>query len=158
MSGMCDNHFRAALRTFLTVFIITSLFFCIPRIHAFSGCEEDCQKCHTLSTDEVKLILKKIQAADARVLKTRMSPVKGLWEVAIENKGRRDVLYVDFSKKFLVAGAIVEVDASLNKTKERLDELNKERRINTAKIPLKDALVLGSNAASRKVIVFTDPE
>lgn len=124
----------------------------------FSGCEEDCQKCHTITTDEITLILKKLQASDAKVLKTQMSPVKGLWEVAIEIQGQRDVLYVDFSRKFLVRGAILEVDAAINRTKERIDELNKDRRINPASIPLKDALVLGSNTAQKKVIVFTDPD
>ncbi|MCL5421624.1 MAG: hypothetical protein M1461_04020, partial [Nitrospirae bacterium] len=130
----------------------------LPNSYAFSGCEEDCLKCHSLSNDEVKVILGKIKATEANILKIQMSPVKGLWEVAIENKGQRGLLYVDFSKKYMVAGSIVEVNAALNKTKERLDELNKDRKIKPSSIPLKDALVLGSNTATRKVIVFTDPD
>jgi len=126
---------------------------------AFSGCEENCQKCHSLSDSEVKLVLEKIKLSDAKILKIQMSPIKGLWEVAIEDKGTRGLLYVDFSRKYMVAGAsILEVNAALNKTKESLDELNKDRRINPERIPVKDALVMGSNAATRKVIVFTDPE
>lgn len=125
---------------------------------AFSGCEENCEKCHSLSTNEVKLILSKLKATDAKILKIQMSPIKGLWEVAIENRGQRGLLYVDFSKKYLVSGSIVEVNAAINKTKERLDELNKNRKINPASVPLKNALVLGSNAATKKVIVFTDPD
>ncbi|MFN3395706.1 MAG: disulfide isomerase DsbC N-terminal domain-containing protein [Thermodesulfovibrionales bacterium] len=127
-------------------------------VYAFSGCEENCEKCHRLSNDEVKLILNKLKAEDAKILKVQMSPVKGLWEVAIESKGQRGLLYVDFSKKYLISGSIVEVNASINKTKERLDELNKDKRINPASVPLKDALILGSNSASKKVIVFTDPD
>jgi len=130
----------------------------LSNAHAFSGCEENCQKCHSLSSEEVQLILKKIKATEAKILKIQMSPIKGLWEVDIENKGQRGLLYVDFSKKYLVAGSIVEVDAAINKTKERLEELNRGRRINPSSIPLKNALVLGSNAASKKVIVFTDPD
>lgn len=126
--------------------------------YAFSGCEENCQKCHNLSNEEVGLILKKIKAQDAKILKIQMSPVKGLWEVDIDNKGQMGLFYVDFSKKFLVAGSILEVNAAINKTKERIDELNKDKRINPASIPLKDALVLGSNKAPKKVIVFTDPD
>lgn len=132
--------------------------FTAHEVPAFTGCEEDCQKCHTLSNQEVGVILGKIKAPDAKVLKIQISPVKGLWEVSIDNKGQRALLYVDFSKKFLVAGSIIEVDAAIDKTKERLDELNKDKRINPASIPLKDALVLGSNAATKKVIVFTDPD
>ncbi len=127
-------------------------------IYAFSGCEEGCEKCHTLSDQEIGLILEKLKVQDAKVLKTRMSPVKGLWEVAIEDKGQRGLLYVDFSKKYVVSGSIVEVDASLNKTKERLDELNKDKKIRPSSVPLKGTLVLGSKTAKRKVIVFTDPD
>lgn len=125
---------------------------------AFSGCEENCEKCHSLSTKEVKLILNKLKVADAKILKIQMSPIKGLWEIAIDSKGQRGLLYVDFSKKYLVSGSIVEVNAAINKTKERLDELNRDKKINPASVPLKDALVLGSNAATKKVIVFTDPD
>lgn len=125
---------------------------------AFSGCEENCEKCHSLSNSEVKLILNKLKAEDAKILKIQMSPVKGLWEVAIESKGQRGLLYVDFSKKYLVSGSIVEVNAAINKTRERLNELNRDKKINPASIPLKDALVMGSNTASKKVIVFTDPD
>ena len=130
----------------------------VPDTYAFSGCEEGCEKCHSLGDQEIRLILEKLKVPDAKVLKTRMSPVKGLWEVAIEDKGQRGLLYVDFSKKYVVSGSIVEVDASLNKTKERLDELNKDRKIKPSGIPLKGALILGRKSATRKVIVFTDPD
>jgi thiol:disulfide interchange protein DsbC len=129
-----------------------------PGSYAFSGCEENCEKCHTLSEQEVRLIFEKLKVQDAKIIRTQMSPVKGLWEIAIEEKGQRGLFYVDFSKKFVVTGSIVEVNAAINKTKERLDELNKDKRISPASIPLKDALVLGSNAAAKKVIVFTDPD
>ena len=140
---------------------IAALFFAVyPSRNslAFSGCEEDCQKCHSLSEQEVRVILEKLKAKDAKVLKTQMSPVKGLWEVAVEEKGQRAVLYVDFSKKYVVSGSIVEVNASLNKTKERLDELVRDKKIRQEGIPLKGALLLGSSRASRKVVVFTDPD
>lgn len=141
-----------------SVLMIMSALLLISEGDAFTGCEEDCQKCHSLSNDEVNIILKKIRTPDAKILKIQMSPVKGLWEVATEHNGQRGLLYVDFSKKYLVAGSIVEVNAVINKTKERLDELNKDKRVNPAGIPFRDALVLGSNAAAKKVIVFTDPD
>jgi thiol:disulfide interchange protein DsbC len=143
----------------LSFFTVSVFLFMTRNSSAFSGCEENCQKCHSLDDREVRLILDKMKAGDAKLLKVQMSPIKGLWEVALEEKGKRGVFYVDFSKKFIVAGgSIVEVNAALNKTKERLDELNKDRRINPAGIPLKDALVLGSDTAVKKVIAFTDPD
>lgn len=143
--------------TALFLALITAFF--IPAANAFTGCESDCQKCHSLSKDEVGLVLKKIKTPDSKILNIQMSPIKGLWEASIEKNGSRSLLYIDFSKKYLVAGgSIVEVDALINKTKERLDELNKDKRISPATVPLKDALVLGSSRAKIKVIVFTDPD
>lgn len=140
------------------LFLFQDFFKSKTEVYAFSGCEENCEKCHSISTDEVKLILNRLKVEDAKILKVQMSPIKGLWEVAIESKGQRGLLYVDFSKKYLVSGSIVEVNAAINKTKERLDELNKDKKINPSSIPLKDALILGSNTATKKVIVFTDPD
>lgn len=141
-----------AVVLFLSVLILT----CSARsVYAFDGCQEDCKKCHTINDNEVKVIFEKMKVPDAKIKKIQMSPVKGLWEVAIENKGQLGLLYVDFSKKYVVAGTIVEVNAAINKTQQRLDEL---KRIKPASISLKDALVLGSNTAAKKVIVFTDPD
>lgn len=123
--------------------------------YAFDGCQDDCQKCHSLSEQEVKLILHKFKISDSKITKIQMSPVRGLWEVAIDNNNKPSLLYVDFSKKYLVAGTIVEVNAAINKTQQRLDEL---KRINPASVSLKDALIVGSNSADKKIIVFTDPD
>jgi len=130
----------------------------ISPVHASGSCDTDCTKCHTISTDEVRNILTKINAPDAKILKVQMSPARGLWEVSIDNKGQRGLFYVDFSKKYLISGSIIEVNAAIDKTKERLDALNKDRRINRSLIPLKDALILGDKKATNKVIVFTDPD
>lgn len=126
--------------------------------YTFGGCEEGCERCHSLSEGEVKIMLEKMKAADAKIMKIQMSPIKGLWEVDIDNNGRRGLFYVDFSKKYVVSGSVFEVNAAINKTKERLDEINRDRRINPSGISLKDALILGSNKATKKVIVFTDPD
>lgn len=147
-----------ALRGFLFVVVVVCFLSAGRRASAFGGCEENCQKCHVLSNDEVNLILNKLNARDAKILKVQLSPVRGLWELSIDNKGQRSVLYLDYSKKYVIAGQIIEVNAAVNKTRERIDELNKDRRINVAAIPVKDALMLGSNTAEKKVIVFTDPD
>lgn len=123
--------------------------------YAFDGCQDDCQKCHSLSEQEVKLILHKLKAPDSKIAKIQMSPVRGLWEVVIDNNNKPSLLYVDFSKKYLVAGSIVEVNAAINKTQQRLDEL---KYINPASVSFNNALIVGSNNADKKVIVFTDPD
>jgi thiol:disulfide interchange protein DsbC len=123
-----------------------------------TGCEMDCQKCHTLTNQEMKEILKDLKAPDAEILKVQLSPVRGLWEIAINNKGKPGLFYVDFSKKFIVSGSIIEVKTGKNKTRERATKLQEDRRVDFSKIPLNRALVMGDAASFKKVAVFTDPD
>lgn len=125
---------------------------------ASGACDADCMKCHTLSKEEVQKILALTNSPDAKIIKLQMSPVRGLWEVSVDNKGKRGLFYVDFSKKYMVAGQIIEVNAGIDKTRERLTEINKDRKVDRSKIPLKNALLLGDKKAANKVIVFTDPD
>jgi hypothetical protein len=87
-----------------------------------------------------------------------MSPIKGIWEIAIDNRGQRFVVYMDFSKKFATPGPILEIDMMTDRTKARVEQLNQERRINLASIPLGEALVVGKADAQKKIPVFLDPD
>ena len=119
----------------------------------------NCEKCHSLSTTTVQDMLKKIKAPDVKILNIQISPVKGFWEVSIEDKGRFGLLYVDFSNKYLfVKGSIIDVNEGIDKTRQRLDELSRSKKIDLSRIPLGDALLLGDEKAVKKVIVFTDPD
>ncbi len=127
---------------------------------AFGGCEEDCMKCHTLTTQDVQNVLTKLGAASAKPVDIKISPVKGLWEVIIEDKGTRGVMYIGFSKRHVIAGPIFEVDTGANKTQETFERVNRDlvRYVDFAKIPLETALVIGEKNAKYKVAVFTDPD
>lgn len=137
-----------------------------PRVYGFGGCEEDCAKCHSLEQKEAEQILSQMKATDTKVTGIKMSPVRGLWEVSTDKKGRSDILYVGFSKKQVVQGTITDLDAATGNGPQKAPE-NKPaesgkpadaRYVETAKIPLGDALVLGDSNAVQKVIVFTDPD
>jgi thiol:disulfide interchange protein DsbC len=127
---------------------------------SFGGCEEDCQKCHSLSPVEAQEILKKLNRLDARVAEVKMSPIRGLWEVVAVEKGTRGVLYVGFSKKHVVGGPIVEVEAAAGKTREAPapDKRPAERFVDPARVTLEDSLVMGDPGAPLKVVVYTDPD
>jgi thiol:disulfide interchange protein DsbC len=122
--------------------------------YGFSTKGEDCSKCHTLTKDDATALLKDL-IPNVKVLEVRVSPVKGIWEVDIESGGKRGPTYVDFSKKYIVAGSIVDIKEKKNLTQERLSEINK---VDVSQIPLDDALVMGEKDAKHKVIVFDDPE
>jgi thiol:disulfide interchange protein DsbC len=141
---------------FVSFFIFFSAFWG-ERADAFSdkGCEGDCKKCHSLTEKEVKTILKQIKLEDVKVLNVQLSPVKSLWEISIDNKNKKGLIYVDISKKYIVAGNIIEVSTGINKTNEAFEKINK---VDVSKVPLANALVLGDPNAKKKVIVFTDPD
>ena len=125
---------------------------------AFKEGGGDCAKCHTLSEKEAVSILAKIRAPDAKILEIQPGPIKGMWEVSFERRGQRYVVYVDYSKKFVTPGPIIEYEPGKDRTRERVAALNEARRVNVAQIPLKEALLLGKADATRKVIVFLDPD
>jgi thiol:disulfide interchange protein DsbC len=149
------------MRTYLLSILLVlafSVFACGGTAHAFKEGGENCAKCHVLSEKEMGPILAKIRAPDAKVLEIQPSPIKGMWEVSFERRSQRFVVYVDFSKKFVTPGPIIEYDSGKDKTREKVTALNEAKRVNVAQIPLKEALLLGKEEATRKVIVFLDPD
>lgn len=128
--------------------------------HAFSegGCDGDCGKCHTLSTQDVTAMLKKMNLAHAKVLEVKPSPVRSLWEVSIDDNGKRGLFYIDFSKKYVIPGPIIEAGTGANKTAESLEKIQPKKKADASRIPLAGALAVGSRNAPKKVIVFTDPD
>jgi thiol:disulfide interchange protein DsbC len=110
-----------------------------------------------LSDKEMSPILEKINMPKAKVLAIRPSPVEGWWEVGVENNGRRFVIYVDSSKKYITPGPFIDYANQKDITRERIEELNKDRKIDVSRLPLGDALLLGQTGAPVRVVVFTDP-
>lgn len=151
------NNRRSAYLVF--ALIVFSCFLPVVSVRAFStgGCESDCYKCHTLSNDDAAGIIKKMKL-NAKVVDVQMSPVKGLWEVSIEENGKRGVFYTDFSGKFVIIGPIVEIDNGVNLSQESVEKLQNNRKVDVSRIPLGSALALGNRNAQKKVIVFTDPD
>lgn len=149
-------------RAYLLLTFLISFLFLTGSLHAFNdaGCGGDCKNCHSLSKQEAINVLKKMKVPDAKVLDIQLSPVKSLWEVSFDTKGNRGLVYIDFSKKFLLPGPIVEISSGANKTAEKAEKIQVIRKIDVSKIPLDKALVMGNanNSNSKKVIVFTDPD
>lgn len=135
---------------------VLSLVFLLPAggSYAFSNKGEDCAKCHTLKKDEATALLKDL-LPNVKVFEIRPSPVKSVWEVAVEANAKRMILYVDFSKKYIFSGQIVDIRAKEDLTAKRMSEIN---RVDVSKVPVGDALLLGNKDASHRIIVFTDPD
>jgi thiol:disulfide interchange protein DsbC len=125
---------------------------------AEKGAKQRKNGCSALGSADVKNILAKFNAPGAKILSITESPIKGFCEVALDNAGRIGVFYLGADKKYLVVGPLWEIANMSNKTQEHIKKIEDQKRIDTAKIPINDALLLGESGASRKVIIFTDPD
>ena len=141
---------KSLIITLLTLFFL----FPIGFTYSFETKGQDCAKCHTLGNDEAKELLKGI-FPDIKILEIKISPMTALWEVFSESKGKKGLIYVDFSKKYLMLGPIVSIREKKNLTQDRFTELNK---IDVSQIPLEDALVMGDSKAKIRIIAFDDPD
>jgi thiol:disulfide interchange protein DsbC len=137
-------------------FVFLLLLFLLPlgSAHPFETRGQDCAKCHILGNDEARELLRGI-FPDVKIMDIRISPVKAVWEVFSESGGKKGLVYIDFSKKYLILGSIISINEKKNLSKERFIELNK---IDVSQIPLQDALILGNPEAVTRIIAFTDPE
>ena len=124
-----------------------------------------CSECHTLSVKEATTLLKGID----KVLAVEFSELPGFWTVDAEKDGQKFPVFVDFSKKYILAGSIIKIATGEDITQQRMAQLNKDkpaatlqsapaRKVDSKLIPLDDAILLGRIDAKTKVIVFTDPE
>lgn len=130
------------------VFIISS------NALAFGGCEENCLKCHKLNKSDAEKVLKPM-VPDVTVSSVRMSPAKGLWEIALTSGGKKGIAYVDFSLENVIVGSIVQIKTKVNLTQERMMEVSK---VDFSQIDLDHALAIGKNNAKHKIVVFDDPD
>jgi len=141
------------MRVLSVIVLLTAVLTSSPAF-GFGARGEDCANCHTLKKEEAAALLREL-IPGAKVLDIRTSPMKGIWEVDIETGGRKAPFYMDFGKRFILQGTLVDIRAKRNLTRDRMVDLN---RVDPSKIPLKDALVMGDRNARSKVVVFDDPD
>ncbi len=149
LSGPGRNGSILGSLLFILIWVLLSS---VQGVDAFSE-RGDCKTCHKLTVAEAQQILS--GGPDLKVTNILDSPLKGLWEVNFESQGRKGLVYVDYSKKYIIAGNIFSSSSKQNLTQERLSFLN---RVDPSKIDIKDALVLGRKDAKYRVIVFDDPD
>ena len=135
------------------VVLVLLVFFPFSHSFGFEAKGQDCSRCHTLKTEEAKELLKDIP--NIKILDVYPSPIKGFWEVYLESAGRKGLLYVDFSKRYFISGALFSIREKRNLTQDRLNDLI---RVDVSQIPLEDALVMGDPKARIRVIAFDDPD
>ncbi len=115
------------------------------------GCAGNCTDCHKLEKKEADVIVKKL-VPNGKIVDIKLSPVKSIWQIDVDADGKHGALFLDFSKKYLIAGQMVPVD-TIGKMPPPAPA-----KVNFSSIPLKNAVVFGPKNAARKVVVITDPD
>ena len=138
----------------LCILVLSLLLLPKPSVYGFSEKGQDCSKCHTLSKEEATSLLQEL-IPQPKIIEVLPGPVKGVWEVDFEAGGRKGLVYIDFSKKHLISGQVINIKEKKNLSQDRMTELT---RVDVSQIPLDDALVMGEKDAKYRVIVFDDPD
>jgi len=118
----------------------------------FGDGEKKCTDCHTLDVPEASEILKDTVR---EVKDVAPAHVSGLFAISVTgNDGRSGLIYMDYSKKYIISGVTVRLEDKQNITRAEMMDLN---RVDTSSIPVEDSLVVGNPKAPKKAFLFTDP-
>lgn len=134
--------------------VSVAIFARYEKAYAFAQGEQECIKCHTLSAEQAKDVLKEV-LPDIKILDIQRGPVNGLWEIGMESGGRKGILYLDFAKKKLILGNIFEVRTKTNFTQDSFSRINK---VDVSTFPYENSILMGDKDAKYKVVVFDDPD
>lgn len=142
--------------------ILTTLFTTLMAGSAFAfgnsaaGCSGDCVSCHPIKKEEFVKMFKKIDP-EAKVIDVQMAPVKGLYQLTMETPKSKGIVYMDYGKKHIVSGSIIDISSKVNLTSVKTSQVA-SKTIAVNKIPTKDAIFLGNPKGSKTMYVFTDPD
>lgn len=122
------------------------------------GCgAQECSKCHSLSVKEATDLL---GFAGVTVKSIKPAPSHGLHEVLFQKDGGIGIVFIDYGKKHLIQGAIIDL-----KTKEPVaaheNDLPKPKQfsgVDPKLIPVQHAMTMGNPKGVKKMYVFTDPD
>jgi thiol:disulfide interchange protein DsbC len=124
---------------------------------AKDGCSGDCVSCHTLTEKDASALLSKIGATAKSV---KQSPSKGLFEVLAEKEGKQGIVFIDYGKKHLLQGMVVNLE-TLQPVSAHAQDLPQPKQITSvdvSKIPVDKAVIMGNPKGTKKLYVFTDPD
>lgn len=122
-----------------------------------AGCSGECVSCHPIKKEEFVRLFKRIDPS-AKVLSVTTAPVKGLYQVSVDaGRGQKGIVYVDYGKKNIISGKIIDISSKVDKTQETTAELN-AKFVDPSKIPMSNAVIVGNPRGSKPLYVFTDPD
>ena len=145
--------FKELLAAFAVSIIISTPSFAMAK----EGCGGECTSCHTLTEKDANELLKK---TGINVKSVKQAPSKGLFEVLVEKDNKQGVIFIDYGKKHLIQGLIVDLD-TLQPVSAHAQDLPQPKQVTSvdvSKIPVNNAVIMGNPKGSKKLYVFTDPD
>lgn len=152
------------LRTLIAVCAL-SLLFMVPAMAkspmpeaAGCGSVHDCNKCHSMSVKEAESLLSFVDGV--KVNSVKPAPSHGLYEVFVEQGNKKLVVYIDFGKKNLLQGQIIDLKSRqpvLAHAKE-FAQSKEPQKVNVAAIPIQHSFVMGNPKGGKRLYVFDDPD
>jgi thiol:disulfide interchange protein DsbC len=145
--------FKELILTVAVSLIIASSSFAMAK----EGCGGACNVCHTLTQKEAGDLLKKIGVS---VKSVKEAPAKGLFEIMVEKDSKQGILFMDYGKKHLMQGMIVDLE-NLQPVSSHSQELPQPKQVTSVDvktIPVDHAMIMGNPKATKKLYVFTDPD
>lgn len=124
-----------------------------------NGCGpgHECVKCHTMTVKDAGELL---SFANVTVKSVKPAPSHGLFEIMFEQGGKTGIVYIDFGKKHLLQGQVIDL-----KTRQPVLAHEKElprpkelQKIDPASIPAQHSFIMGNPKGSKKLFVFDDPD
>lgn len=124
---------------------------------AKEGCGGVCATCHSLTEKDATELLKK---TGATVTSVKQSPAKGLFELLVEREGQKGILLMDYGKKHLIQGMVVDLETLKPVSAHQLNTTQPKQQttVDVTTIPVKYAVVMGNPNGTKKLYVFTDPD
>jgi len=114
---------------------------------------KDCSACHKITKEEAAELLKDIVQ---KVESVGYAHVPGLFTANVTGvDGRAGLLYIDFSKTYIISGITIKIDGRQNMSSKEMMDL---ARVDPSSIPDEDSIIVGNPKASKKVFLFTDPK
>lgn len=145
--------FKELIFTLAVSLIIASPSFAMAK----EACGGACNVCHKLSEKEAGDLLKKIGVT---VKSIKEAPARGLFEILVEKDSKQGILFMDYGKKHLMQGMIVNLD-TLQPVSSHSQEMQQSKQVTSvdvSKIPVDKAVIMGNPKGSKKLYVFTDPD
>lgn len=116
------------------------------------------RNCDDIPKEKIESILIGMNISTVQIVGITQSPLNGICEVEVIDKGKVGIFYADNTLEHVLFGTLFETKNMTNLTANNARISQGKRKIDLASITLNEELVMGEKNAAKKVIVFTDPD